>query len=159
MVRAGLILGGVMLVLGGVAAFVFPPCVPCLALFAGPGAGYLAGLWDRPTESTRALGRGAGAGAMAGAGAWLAHIVGGLGSAAVVGPEQALEFSRALGLNPDPAMLNDLPRYYGWATGTACCFGVFEIVLMAMLGVVGGLVWWQLTGKNQSGPSSALSTN
>lgn len=157
MVRAGLIFGLAMLVLGGGAAFFLPLCVPCLALFAGAGAGYLAAQWERPSENVRAIGRGAGAGAIAGVGAWLAHVIGGLAGAARIGPERSAEFTeqmlRAFGSDVSVPTLS-LSQFYGQAAFFACCFGVFEVMLMAGLGALGGLLWWQMTGKAQNGPGS-----
>ena len=154
MLRSGLILGAVMLGIGGGLAFLFPLCVPCLALLAGAGAGYLAGVWDRPGENGRAIQRGAGAGAIGGVGALLGHVAGGLASAAFVGPQGALDFARELGLDlgvgaADPAV------YYASATAAACCFGLVEVALMAGLGALGGLLYWQMAGKNQSGGTAA----
>lgn len=139
-----------MLVIGGIVAFLFPLCVPCLALLAGAGAGYLAGVWERPGDNNRAIQRGAGAGAIGGAGALLGHLAGGIAAAVFVGPEGALDFARQLGLDmgsgaTQPAI------YYASATATACCFGVVEVALMAGLGALGGLLYWQMTGKNQAG--------
>ncbi len=158
MLRSGLILGGVMLVLGGGLAFFFPLCVPCLALLAGVGAGYLAGLWDRPGDNSRSIQRGAGAGAIGGVGALLGHLIGGLASAAWVGPEGAADMMRQLGLDLGSGTdVGGLGYYFG-ATLTGCCFGLFEVVLMAGLGALGGLLWWQITGKNQLGGTTPPST-
>ncbi len=151
MVRSGLILGGVMLVVGGFLAFLFPLCVPCLALVVGAGAGYLAGQWERPGDNSRAIQRGAGSGAIAGVGAWLGHIFGGLGSAAFVGPEGSVEMLRNLGVDLGAAGAVDPTMYYVSATLTGCCFGLVEVALMAGLGAVGGILWWNMTGKNQGG--------
>lgn len=153
MTRAGLIIGIVMLLIGGGLAFIFPLCVPCLALVAGAGAGYLAAMWDKPLDNSRSIQRGAGAGAIAGLGALLGHVFGGLGAAAFIGPAGSLEMLRQFGFDvgdvsgaADPAAF-----YYGKAFGTSCCFGLVEVALMAALGALGGILWWQMTGKNQSG--------
>lgn len=149
MLKSGLIFGAVMLVIGGVFAFLFPLCVPCLALFAGVGAGYVAGLFDKPLHNNSAVRNGAAAGAIGGAGALLAHLAGGLASSAVVGPQQSAELLRQLGV--DPGAVSGGPAYYAGAVGAACCFGLFEVALMAGLGALGGILWWQMTGKNQAG--------
>lgn len=157
MVRAGLILGAVMLVAGGGLAYLFAPCVPCLALVAGALAGYLAGVWDRPAENGRAIQRGALAGTLGGAGALLGHLVGGLLAAATVGPQGALDLARQLGL--DLGSTSGSPViFYASASATACCFGLVEVVLMAGLGALGGLLYWQMTGKNQAGGLGAPPT-
>ena len=58
-----------MLLVGGGLAYLFPLCVPCLAVVAGALAGYLAGVWERPADNGRAVQRGALAGAIGGVGA------------------------------------------------------------------------------------------
>jgi hypothetical protein len=148
MLRSGLILGVVMLVIGGGLAFLFPLCVPCLALLAGAGAGYLAGLWDHPPDNSRAVQRGAGAGAIGGVGALLGHILGGLASAVFVGPQGALDFARELGLDLGSEATEPV-FFYTSATATACCFGLVEVALMAGLGALGGLLYWQITGQQR----------
>lgn len=154
MVRSGLILGAVMLIVGGVLAFLFPLCVPCLALVVGAGAGYLTGMWDKPLNNSLSIQRGAGAGAIAGVGALLGHVFGGLGAAAFVGPEGSMELMRQFGF--DLGTTGDVSPavYYVSATFTGCCFGLFEVALMAALGAVGGILWWNMTGKNQGGMSA-----
>lgn len=151
MLKSGLIVGGVMLIVGGAFAFLFPLCVPCLALLAGAGAGYLAGLWDRPADNGRAVQRGALAGALGGVGALVGHIGGGLGAAAFTGPQTSLELARRLGLDVGNAGAVSPAVFYGTAGLTGCCFGLVEVALMAGLGALGGLLYWQMTGKNQAG--------
>lgn len=66
MLKSGLIVGAVMLVLGTTFGFLFPLCVSCLAIFAGVGAGYLAGVFDKPGDQGSAAKSGASAGAIGG---------------------------------------------------------------------------------------------
>ena len=144
MTKAGLIVAGVMLVIGSVGAWVFPLlCVPCLALFAGVGGGYLAGQFDKPGASNLAAKAGAGAGAIGGAGAVLAHLIGAGITMATTGPATAAAIAEALG-----SSANNPVAMYGGAFGTACCLGLFEVALLAGLGALGGLLWYQTTGKN-----------
>jgi hypothetical protein len=149
MFKSGLIIGAVMLIIGGVLAFLFPLCIPCLALFAGAGAGYLAGQFDKPRDNGNAIRGGATAGAVGGVGALFGHIFGGMASIAVVDPQQTADMLRQFGL--DPGTVSTGPAYYGGAFLASCCFGLFEVALMAGLGALGGMLWWQMTGKNQSG--------
>jgi hypothetical protein len=145
-----------MLLVGGVLAFLFPLCVPCLALVVGAGAGYLTGLWDKPLNNSLSIQRGAGAGAIAGVGALLGHVFGGLGAAAFVGPEGAIDMMRQFGfdLGTTESLSANPAIYYASAGFTGCCFGLFEVALMAALGAVGGILWWNMTGKNQGGMSA-----
>ncbi len=153
--RAGLIVGGITLVLGLIGGFIFPVlCIPCVALFAGTGAGYLAGQFDRPGASNTAVRLGAQAGAIAGVAALLAHIIAGMASSAMLGPEGAAEMMSQFGLVSDPG---NPVVYYASAFGTACCMGLFEIALMAGTGALGGLLWFNTAGKNQGMPPAAPS--
>jgi hypothetical protein len=150
MVKAGLIVAGVMLVLGTPGAwFLAILCVPCLALFAGSGGGYLAGQFDRPTTNSLAVRSGAGAGLIGGAGALLAHLIGGVLASVTLGPEGGADFARSLGLDPGNTSASS---FYASSLGFACCLGVFEIVLLAGLGALGGLLWYQISGKRLSAP-------
>jgi hypothetical protein len=152
MVKSGLIIGGVMLVLGTVFGFLFPLCIPCLALFAGAGAGYLAGMFDKPTGGTGGSAKaGAGAGAIGGAGALIGHIVGGMATALVYGPEASVELMRQFGVDVPASAATGGVGFYAGAFGAACCFGLVEVALMAGLGALGGLLWYQMTGKNRAG--------
>ncbi len=156
MVKAGLIVGAIMLVLGTGGGLLIPPllCVPCLAVLAGLGGGYLAGQFDRPSAGNLAAKAGAGAGAIGGIGAVIAHLILGAVSAFTVGPEGAAELLRQMGLDPGTNATSPA-FYYGGALGGACCFGLFEVVLLAGLGALGGLLWYQITGKKNSGVTPA----
>ena len=147
MTKAGLIIAGVMLVIGSVAAWFQPLlCVPCLALFAGVGGGYLAGQFDKPAAGNLAAKAGAGAGAIGGIGALLAHLIGGTITMLTVGQANAQAIAELLGTGTNPA--DNPAAYYGGALGAACCMGLFEVALLAGLGALGGLLWYQITGKN-----------
>jgi hypothetical protein len=150
MFKSGLIIGAVMLVLTIGASLLTPLCVPCLALLAGAGAGYLAGMFDKPSASGASAQTGAGAGAIGGVGALIGHLAGGAANAIFVGPEDVADLLRGLGL---PAS-SDPTTYYVGAIGGACCIGLVEVLLMAGLGALGGLLWYQITGKNAARSSS-----
>jgi len=149
MLKSGLIFGAVALVLAGITGVInFQLCAPCLALFMGAGAGYVAGMFDKPAGGTGASAKvGAGAGAIGGVGALFGHLGGGLVGAAITGPEQAADLARQLGLpaSSDPA------GFWAGAIGASCCFGLLDVALMAGLGALGGLLWYQMTGKNMAG--------
>jgi hypothetical protein len=148
MLKSGLIFLGVSVVLAAIGAVISPICVPCLALFLGVGAGYVAGLFDKPASNGATAKSGAGAGAIGGAGSLVGHFVGGAINAVVVGPEGASDLMRQLGIDTGGSSPGN---YYFGVFGAACCLGLFEIVLMAGLGALGGLLWWQVTGKNMAG--------
>jgi hypothetical protein len=145
MLKSGLIIGSVMLVLSFGGSLITPLCVPCLALIVGGGAGYLAGTFDKPLASGASAQVGAGAGAIAGVGALIGHLLGGGVTSILLGPEQTADILRQLGL---PAS-GDASTYYAALVGGACCFGVFEVLLMAGVGALGGLIWYQIRSKHE----------
>ena len=55
MTKSGLIFGAVTLLAAGLTGVIsLQICAPCLALFLGLGAGYLAGVFDKPADNNRA---------------------------------------------------------------------------------------------------------
>ncbi|MFN2110567.1 MAG: hypothetical protein ACK2UI_12965, partial [Anaerolineae bacterium] len=125
MIKAGLILGAVMLVLGIGGSLLSPLCVPCLAVMAGVGAGYLAGVWEKPLTSGDSAKVGAIAGAIGGAGALLGQIIGGILNAILVDPQQMMRMMEQFGL---PANYDSNFFLIG-QIGGAVCFGLLDIVL------------------------------
>ena len=144
MIKAGLILGAVMLVLGIGGSLLSPLCVPCLAIAAGLGAGYLACVYEKPLTSGSSAKAGAIAGAIGGAGALLGQITGSILNAVLIDPESMMRTLEQLGL---PAV-SDPNFYYISQIGGGVCFGIIDIVLMAGLGALGGILWQQIAGKN-----------
>ncbi len=144
MIKAGLILGAVMLVLGVGGSLISPICVPCLAVAAGIGAGYLAGVFDKPLTSGGSAKVGAIAGAIGGAGALLGQIIGSILNSIWVDPQTVIDLMEQLGLPAayDPGMVRIAQ------IGGGVCFGLLDIVLMAGLGALGGILWQQIAGKN-----------
>lgn len=148
MVKAGLIAGGVMLVLGlGAAAILSPLCTPCLALFIGLGAGYLAGQFDKPYVQNEAFKKGAVAGAIAGGLGLLGQFGAGLINASVMTPEM---LNRLFGSN----MVTKETLWLG-QLGGAFCIGLFNVLLMAGLGVGGAAIWFSMNKDKQVSPPPA----
>lgn len=145
MTKAGLILGAVMLVLGIGGSLISPICVPCLAMVAGIGAGYLAGVFDKPLTSGGGAKAGAVAGAIGGVGALLGQIIGGILNSVLVNPQTVMDMMEQLGL---PTTYYDPGFIQFGQIGGGICFGVLDIVLMAGLGALGGILWYQIAGKN-----------
>jgi len=76
MFKSGLIVGAVMfLFVLGLAAIISPFCALCVPLLTGLGAGYLAGVFDKPLDNREAAKRGAGAGAIAAGLAIFAQLI------------------------------------------------------------------------------------
>lgn len=146
MLKSGLIVGAVMLVLGTIFGFAFPLCVSCLAIFAGAGAGYLSGLFDKPADQGSSAKSGAGAGAIGGVGATVGHVIGGMALAIIRGPQAGADLMRQFGFHMDSSPAGTAGFYAGSAIA-ACCFGLLAIALMAGLGALGGLLWYQMAAK------------
>ena len=137
-----------MLVLAIGATLISPLCAPCVALFIGLGAGYLAGVLDKPLQPGDSAKSGAGAGAIAGVGALIGGMMGGVGNMLIVGPAKTAALLRQLGLPADSSGAS----YYLGALGGPCCIGLVNVVLMAGLGALGGLLWYQISGKQAATP-------
>ncbi|PJH74992.1 MAG: hypothetical protein CO064_09025 [Anaerolineae bacterium CG_4_9_14_0_8_um_filter_58_9] len=152
MLKSGLILGVVALLLAIGAALLSPLCVPCLTLLLGLGAGYLAGAFDKPSEKRGSTKSGAIAGAIGGAGALIGQAVGAVINSQLVGPGGAIQLIRQLGIQlPSGATPADIATgYWGGVIGSTCCLGLFDVALMAGLGALGGLLWWQMSGSKRS---------
>ena len=149
MLKSSLIIGIAAFLLGAGITMLSPLCVPCLAIFLGLAAGGLAGVFDKPLNNSASAKTGALAGAIGGIGAILGQMVGAGANAVLVGPEGAQEFMRQFGM-PLPASGNFGAAYYFGVFGSACCVGLLDIALMAGLGAVGGLLWWQIYGQKRT---------
>ena len=148
MLKSGLIAGGVTFVLALGFTLLSPLCVPCLAFFLGLGAGYLAGVFEKPLDNGSSAKSGAVAGAIGGVGAIIGQMGGALLNAVIVGPEKAAKLVEQLGI--PVATSNDFgAAYWVGIIGSGCCFGLLDVALMAGLGALGGLLWWQISGKQQ----------
>ncbi len=144
MVKAGLIIGIIMLLAGAGSSLLSPLCGPCLALVAGLVAGYLACVFEKPFASGKAAQTGALAGVISGVGALLGQLIGGIINAVTVTPDKIAALLRQF----DLPMVADPSLYtIGYIAG-GLCFGLFDIALMAGLGALGGILWYQISGKN-----------
>jgi hypothetical protein len=142
-------------VIGAVFGFIFvmsltllsPFCTLCLTPLLGIGVGYLSGWFDAPTEAKRSLLRGGVAGGVSGiaavAGQMLATVVNGI---LVTNSEELPNVLRDMGLSE--FLITD-PNEYWQATltvGTFC--SAFNLLIIAGLGAVGGLIWFQRRQKH-----------
>jgi hypothetical protein len=147
MLKAGLI----GLVVGGIfglgITLVIAYCTPCAAIVIGLGVGFLACLWDRPATGSSGAGLGAKAGAIAGVGHLGGQLLGMLANGLLVGPEGAAEFLDQLGL--DAATMEPAAYWVSQIVINGGC-GITNIAIAAGLGALGGLLWFQTIGKNQT---------
>ncbi len=154
MYRAGLILGGLALVVAAGATLISPLCAPCTAVFLGLAAGYLASVFDKPATSASTSKVGAISGAIAGAGAILGQIIGAVINSSIMGPDSLQSIYQKLGVNT--AGMNVTQLYWLGIVGGALCFSVLDVLLMAGFGAVGGLLWWRTAGKNANPPTPTV---
>ena len=145
MLKAGLIGAGVGFVLAIVSSLITPFCNPCLALLLGLGVGVLAGVWERPFTSGASAGEGAKAGAISAAGGLIGQMIGAVINGFIVGPEGVAEILRRF---DTPVPITE-QSYWLYNLGGNCLCGLFNVALGAGLGALGGLLWYQIGGKNQ----------
>ncbi len=155
MYRSGLILGIAALFVAAGATLVSPVCAPCAIVFLGLGAGYLAGVYEKPSTSSAASRVAAIGGALGGLGALLGQGLGTAINGALVGPQGAQRVSQVLGMQL-PTGAGFEQTYWILQVGTAACLGLLDVLLMAAFGALGGLLWWQTSGKNANPPAPPL---
>ncbi len=153
MLKSGLIVGGISLIFGLIATIITPICAPCVALLAGLAAGYLAGLFDKPADQGASAKSGASAGAIASIGGLVGNMIAAVVNIIIVGPEKAAQVSQQLGLPTASDPSTYATGYYASAIGTPCCIALFNIALMAGLGALGAILWYQISGKNAATPN------
>ena len=154
MYRSGLILGVVALLVAAGATLLSPLCTPCAAVFLGLGAGFLAGVFDKPSNNNATVKTGAISGAVGGVGAILGQVIGTVLNGMLVGPERMQQLNQQLGLPFGGAVPHQ--TYWLGLVGGGLCFSLLDILLMAGFGALGGLLWWQITGKNATPSASTL---
>ena len=160
MLKSGLIVGIAALIFGFGAAVISPICASCVALIAGLAAGYLAALFDKPADQGASAKAGASAGAIASLGGLLGSMIATVINLLVVSPTRAAEITQQLaqrlGLPSttlgDPATI--AANYYASAIGTSCCIVIFDIALMAGLGALGAILWYQTADKKTAAPTT-----
>jgi hypothetical protein len=155
MIKSSLIFGIIAFILGAGITLLSPLCVPCAAIFFGLGAGVLAGVFDKPHSTSASVKKGAVSGAFSGIGAILGQLAGAGANAVLVGPQGTQQFLRQFGMQV-PTSGNFGAGYYFVVFGSGCCIGLFDLLIMAGLGAVGGLLWWQLAGQKQAYNNSAI---
>jgi hypothetical protein len=142
--RAGLAVGIVMLLTAAALGFVNPLLVPCIALFAGALAGFWAASADRPASASLATRSGAGAGFLAGVGALLGQFFTAIAAISGLGPHGAAALIQQFGFTVD---ISSPFAFYTAALVFSVCTGLISLVLMALSGSLGGLLWHGLAGR------------
>nr|HID13992.1 hypothetical protein [Anaerolineae bacterium] len=144
MLKAGLIGAGIGFVLAIIAALITPLCNPCVALLLGLGVGALAAVRERPATSGDSAGEGAKAGTIATVGSLVGQMIGAVANGFIVGPEGIAnlyrQFDIQVPLTPQ--------SYWTYLLCSNCLCAVVNVALGAGLGALGGILWYQISGKN-----------
>ncbi len=120
----------------GLAAVISPFCALFVPLLTGLGAGYLAGVFDKPLSNGDAAKRGAGAGAITGGVAFFAQIIASILNSLVLQNPQ-YQLGRIWGAEAvDPAVVWALQILF------ALCIGLMNVGLTAAFGAGGGAIWF-----------------
>ena len=147
MLKAGIIIGFVALLFAVGVALLSPICVPCLSLLLGLGAGFLAGVFEKPEEGNETLRIGALAGVIGGIGMAFGQLIGAVINSIIVGPEGTAQLIESFGFQTGGLAEIGL-SYWAGLIGSTVCFGLLDIALMAGFGVVGALAWGKFLRKN-----------
>lgn len=146
MVKSGLIFGVVAFVLILLVTLLSPFCGICLGLVIGIAAGYVAGVFGKPVSSSESVKMGAIAGVIAGAIGLVGQLIGGVLNSMVVNPAALEQFYKTFGLPNISLTQSQITTSQLLAAG---CVGLFNILWMAVFGLAGGALWYQIRGKNQ----------
>jgi hypothetical protein len=150
MVAASLITGTLALILSLGGTLVFPLCTPCIAFFLGPISGFLTSQFEKPDEKRLSITHGTFSGAIAGVGAFLGQSIGATINGLIVGPAGSAQLGRSFGFSEFAFNSNSWETGY-WVSliGSTVCISLFNILIMAGMGAVGGLLWWQFAGSKK----------
>jgi hypothetical protein len=152
MLKSGIIIGIVALVLGLGTTLISPLCTPCLAVLFGLGAGYLAGVFDKPAQGSETVKSGGIAGGISGLGAMAGQIIGSVINSLIVGPQGAAQMLRNFGFQPGDLATFESSYWVG-IVGSTLCISMINILLMAGFGILGALIWGKLVRDREGNPS------
>lgn len=147
MSKSGSIFGAVSFALLLGVTLISPFCVPCLGLFLGLAAGYVAGIFDKPVSSRDSLRIGGLAGLVAGGFGLIGELIGVGINVQTMDVSAYQQIFRSLGITGIVYSQSEMTAYQ-WIGGI--CFGIFNILWMAILGIAGAALWYQFVGRNQA---------
>ena len=151
MYKSGLILGVLTLFVAAGSTVISPLCAPCAAIFLGLGAGYLAGVFDKPATANSASKAGAIGGAVGAVGAVLGQVAGTAINTYIMTPQDLEALYKNLGIAAGgPGFLQG---YWAGMVASAICFSILDVLLMAGFGALGAYLWWRTTGQYTNPPS------
>lgn len=144
MIKAGLVgaVLGFIYVMG--ITFISPFCTLCIAPLLGVGVGYLASYLDKPLKLEASLSSGGIAGGMTGFAALLGQMLAAVVNAVLVTNwQELLNFVKNWGIIKFPTSA----EYWQMTLTTNSFCSLLNLVLIAGLGIVGGLIWFQRQNK------------
>lgn len=154
MIKAGFI--------GAVVGFIYvmgltllsPFCTICFTPLLGVGVGYVAGWFDKPAKMESSLSRGTVAGVITGLGVVIGQLLAAVVNGVLVtNSEQLPLLMREIGLS-DFVIAN--PNEYWQATLAVTSFcGIFNLALIAGLGALGCVIWFQTRRPTVQSSASA----
>jgi hypothetical protein len=147
MIKSGLLFGAASFIfLLGASVLFTPFCAPCLGVLLGLAAGFVAGVFDQPITLEEGLKHGGIAGAIAGGVGFFGSLIASLINGVILTPSTLTTLYRNLGIH----LTFTQSQIWAGQLASAFCVGIFDILLMALLGVVGGAIWYQVLGKKQA---------
>jgi hypothetical protein len=148
MMKSGFIFGAVTFIIFlGLAITLTPFCAPCLGLILGIVAGYTACIYDKPASSSESIQKGAIAAAIAAGIGFFGSLIGGAINGATVTPAMIESIARSFyvtNLSLTQMQILTYQLIFG------VLIGAFDMVWMAVLGIAGGALWFQVVGKKRS---------
>ncbi len=146
MIKSGLIFGvGMFVFVLLVSSIASPLCALCIGVLMGLGAGYVAGVFDKPQLSSEATKKGAVAGAITGVMAVLANMI----AAALVGSLYQSHQSMYVSLCPN-TQLPDPGTFWVIELGLGLCTALVNVILTTGLGIAGSAIWFSTNGHKQN---------
>jgi hypothetical protein len=146
MIKSGVIFGIVALALILLVTLISPFCGLCIGLVIGLAAGYVAGVFGKPISTRESLRMGAIAGVIAGAIGLVGQLIGGFLNSLAVNPVALEQLYQTFGLPNTVLSQSQITASQFLAAG---CTGLFNILWMAVFGLAGGALWYQVVGKKQ----------
>ncbi len=144
--KSALLVGGIAFVFSLVITLLSPFFLPCITPLLGIVAGYIAGVFEPFFTKKDAIKLATKAGALAGIGMLVGQIFGAIINGLLVGPEGVVVLLNGLGMPvSSPEQMENL--YWTTLTLSTACISLFNIALWAGVGALGGLLWWQMSGK------------
>ena len=144
MIKAGLLGAFIGFIYVMSITLVSPFCTVCITPLLGVSVGYLASRIDKPLKLETSLGSGGIAGGMTGCGALIGQMLAAVVNGILVTNWQELpNFVKDLGLTQFP---NASEYWQTTLTANSFC-SLLNLALIAGLGAVGGLIWFQRQNK------------